>query len=222
MYYGLFFLALLITIIAQAYVTSSYNKYLKVRNSANITGSEVARKILDKNGLTNVKVNINQGLMTDNYDPKNKCVNLSNAVYNGNSITSLAVAAHECGHAIQDKNGYGPLRLRHSLIPLVTISSYAGYLAIMIGIIASIFEIIMVGIILECVILFFEFVTLPVEFNASSRALIQLGEGYLTNDEVKKARTVLKAAALTYVASAANSAIQILRLVLMFGGRRRD
>lgn len=222
MYYSLFFLALLITIIAQAYVTSSYNKYLKKRNSINMTGAEVARKILDKNGLANVKVNINQGLMSDHYDPKNKCVNLSNAVYNGASITSLAVAAHECGHAIQDKDSYGPLKLRHSLIPFVTFSSYAGYLAIMIGIIASIFEIIIVGIILECVILLFELITLPVEFNASSRALKQLGEGYLNNDEVKNATTVLRAAALTYVASTANTAIQILRLVLMFGGRRRD
>lgn len=222
MHYGIFLIALAITIVAQIFVTSTYNKFLKKNNSSGITGLEAARRILDKNGLHDVKVVMTAGTMGDHYNPQTKTVNLSQPVYQGASITSLAVAAHECGHAIQDKDGYTFLKIRSSLVPLVNFSSYAGYFAIMIGIFASWFELIFIGILLECVILLFELVTLPVEFNASKRALNELEQGLLLEHENNNARKVLRAAAFTYVASAANSALQILRLILMFGGRRDD
>lgn len=222
MHYGIFLIALAITILAQIFVTSTYNKFLKKNNSSGITGLEAARRILDKNGLHDVKVVMTAGTMGDHYNPQTKTVNLSQPVYQGASITSLAVAAHECGHAIQDKDGYTFLKIRSSLVPLVNFSSYAGYFAIMIGIFASWFELIFIGILLECVILLFELVTLPVEFNASKRALNELEQGLLIEKENSNARKVLRAAAFTYVASAANSALQILRLILMFGGRRDD
>lgn len=222
MHYGIFLIALAITIVAQIFVTSTYNKFLKKNNSSGITGLEAARRILDKNGLNDVKVVMTAGAMGDHYNPQTKTVNLSQPVYQGASITSLAVAAHECGHAIQDKDGYTFLKIRSSLVPLVNFSSYAGYFAIMIGIFASWFELIFIGILLECVILLFELVTLPVEFNASKRALNELEQGLLLEKENNNARKVLRAAAFTYVASAANSALQILRLILMFGGRRDD
>ena len=222
MHYGIFLIALAITIVAQIFVTSTYNKFLKKNNSSGITGLEAARRILDKNGLHDVKVVMTAGTMGDHYNPQTKTVNLSQPVYQGASITSLAVAAHECGHAIQDKDGYTFLKIRSSLVPLVNFSSYAGYFAIMIGIFASWFELIFIGILLECVILLFELVTLPVEFNASKRALNELEQGLLIEKENSNARKVLRAAAFTYVASAANSALQILRLILMFGGRRDD
>lgn len=222
MYYGIFLITLLITLLAQTLVSSTYNKYLKKRNSSGLTGLEVARRILDKNGLNDVKVTMASGILSDHYNPNTKTVNLSQAVYQGDSITALAVASHECGHAIQDKNGYSFLRIRSFLIPLVNFSSSAGYFAILIGIFASIFELIMIGIFLECVILAFELITLPVEFNASKRALEHLEQGFLTNSENADARKVLRAAAFTYVAAAANSALQILRLFLMFGNRRDE
>ena len=222
MHYGIFLIALAITIVAQIFVTSTYNKFLKKNNSRGITDLEAARRILDKNGLHDVKVVMTAGTMGDHYNPQTKTVNLSQPVYQGASITSLAVAAHECGHAIQDKDGYTFLKIRSSLVPLVNFSSYAGYFAIMIGIFASWFELIFIGILLECVILLFELVTLPVEFNASKRALNELEQGLLIEKENSNARKVLRAAAFTYVASAANSALQILRLILMFGGRRDD
>ncbi|MBQ4633813.1 MAG: zinc metallopeptidase [Bacilli bacterium] len=222
MYYGIFLITLLITLLAQTLVSSTYNKYLKKRNSSGLTGLEVARRILDKNGLNDVKVTMASGILSDHYNPNTKTVNLSQAVYQGDSITALAVASHECGHAIQDKNGYSFLRIRSFLVPLVNFSSSAGYFAILIGIFASIFELIMIGIFLECVILAFELITLPVEFNASKRALEQLEQGFLTNSENADARKVLRAAAFTYVAAAANSALQILRLFLMFGNRRDE
>lgn len=222
MYYGIFLITLLITLLAQTLVSSTYNKYLKKRNSSGLTGLEVARRILDKNGLNDVKVTMASGILSDHYNPNTKTVNLSQAVYQGDSITALAVASHECGHAIQDKKGYSFLRIRSFLIPLVNFSSSAGYFAILIGIFASIFELIMIGIFLECVILAFELITLPVEFNASKRALEHLEQGFLTNSENADARKVLRAAAFTYVAAAANSALQILRLFLMFGNRRDE
>ena len=179
----------------------------------------IAQIILDQNGLSNVKVNRITGNLTDHYDPAHKTVNLSSAVYDSDSITSISVAAHECGHAIQDKNGYTPLRIRHALIPLVNFSSYAGYFAIVIGAIASLTKLITIGLILECVILLFELVTLPVEFNASFRALKELEKNMIDAKEIKGSKKVLRAAAFTYVASTASTALEILRLVLIFGKR---
>lgn len=219
--YGLTFLALIITLGAQFYVNSSYKKYKKISINKNLSGRDAARKVLDKNGLSNVDVVEVSGNLTDHYDPSKKVVRLSTDIYQGNSIASVAVACHECGHAIQDKEGYIMLRVRHALIPLVNISSYAGYIAILIGVFFSIVNLIWLGILFEVVILLFQLVTLPVEFNASSRALKQIKElGLLGTDEFKGARTMLVAAALTYVASVAATVLEILRLVLIFG--RRD
>ncbi len=224
MYYEeliLIMIILFLPLIAQFKVKHNYNKYSKIKNSVNMTGREVAQKILEMNGISYVKVNKTYGFLSDHYNPKNKMINLSEEIYESNSISAISVAAHECGHAIQHKTGYKPLKFRSSLVPIVNFSSYAGYLAIVIGALASWVELIYLGILLECVILLFELITLPVEFDASKRGLKELNNGFLTKDEVKGAKKVLKAAAYTYVASVANTALQILRLVLMFGRRRR-
>ena len=219
--YGLTILAFIITMGAQVYINSSYNKYKQVKINNNITGSEAARRVLDKNDLHNIKVVEVSGTLTDHYDPTNKVIRLSNDIYNGSSIAAISVACHECGHAIQDKDGYLMLRIRHLLVPFVNFSSFAGYLAIAIGLLFSFLSLIWIGILLEIVILVFQLVTLPVEFNASSRGLRQIEELHLLEkDEMSGSRTVLRAAALTYVASVCATIIEILRLILIFG--RRD
>ena len=215
--YGLAILSLLITLVAQGYVSFTYNKFSKILNKKAITGKEVARYILDKNNLSSIKVGEVNGSLTDYYDPKNKCVMLSSDVYEKNSVASLAVASHECGHAIQDKDNYVFMRIRSSLVPLVNFSSKMGYFAILIGIIFSFTSFIYIGIILEIVILLFQLVTLPVEINASKRALNELKTSSLLEErELKSAKKVLIAAALTYVASVATTIIEILRLLLIF------
>lgn len=223
MYYGLIFLGLAITLGAQIYVTSTYNKYKKIRNSNDLTGKEVAERILRENGLSNIKVEPTGGMLSDHYDPRSKVVRLSTDIYNNPTIAAASVAAHECGHALQHKNKYFFLVLRNSIVPLVNFSSYAGYFAIMIGVIFSAINFIWIGIILECVILLFQVITLPVELNASKRALKEIKRlDILDKKEVKKGRRMLTAAALTYVASIATTLLEILRLVLMFTGRNND
>lgn len=220
--YGLTLIAALITVAAQAFVSGSYNKYSNVRNERGITGKEAARYVLDKNGLNNINVVEVKGYLTDHYDPKNKVIRLSSNIYNGSSIAAVSVACHECGHAIQDKDGYLFMRIRSSLVPIVNFSSYAGYLAIVFGILASSFNLIWIGIILEIVILLFQLITLPVEINASSRALKELDYAHFLNSrELKSGKVMLTSAALTYVASVASTLLQILRLILLFG-RRED
>ena len=220
--YGLTILSLIITMGAQAYINSSYSKYSKVNNKKGITGSEAAREILDKNGFEDIKVVETQGTLTDHYDPKNKVIRLSTNIYRDSSIASVSVAAHECGHAIQDKKGYIFLRIRHSLIPVVNLCSYAGYLVIVLGAIFSLLGLIWIGIAAEMVILVFQLVTLPVEFDASKRGLSEIKKNeFLDSKEVKDGRTMLTAAALTYVASVAAAVIQILRLALIYGRRDR-
>ena len=219
--YGLTIGAMIIVLVAQAFVSGCYNKYSKIRNIKGITGGEVARDVLDNNGLGDVDVVETGGNLTDHYDPKRKVVRLSRSVYHGDSIASVAVACHECGHAIQDKNGYLFMRIRSSLVPIVNISSYAGYFAIMFGILASSFNLIWTGIILEMVILLFQIITLPVEFDASRRALVELEKyNFLNSDELEQGKVMLTSAALTYVAGVASTLLQILRLILLFG--RRD
>lgn len=220
-YYLLTIIALIITLASEIFVKSTYKKYLKVKNFRNLTGSEAARMLLDNNGLSNVTVSMVNGYLSDHYDPSKKVVNLSNEVFNGNTISSVAVACHECGHAIQDKENYYYMRLRAKLVPLVRFCSYSGYVAIVIGCILSSFNLIVIGIIAECVILLFQLVTLPVEFDASKKALKQIEvNGILNDSELSKGKKVLKAAAMTYVASVADSMLQILRLLLMFSRRR--
>lgn len=216
-YYLLTILAFLITITAQIFVNGSYSKTRKIKNKHNLTGEEVARTILDKNGLRNVQIEEVHSTLGDHYDPTTKAVRLSSDIYHNTSIASASVAAHECGHAIQDKDDYTFLRIRHALIPIVNFSSYAGYIAIVIGCIFSSINLIWVGILMEIIILLFQLVTLPVEFNASSRALKQLEElNLLEKSEIKYSRKMLGAAAMTYVASVAAAVLEILRLLLIF------
>ena len=219
--YGLTFIALLITMIAQAFVSSSYSKYSKIKNDRKITGAEAARYILDKNGLNNIYVVETGGYLTDHYDPSRKVIRLSTSVYSSTSVGAVAVACHECGHAIQDKENYKFMRIRSKLVPIVNFSSYAGYFAIMFGLLFSSQNLIWIGILTEIIILLFQLITLPVEINASRRALRELDYSHIFNSrELKQGKTMLTAAALTYVASIATTIIQILRLILMFG--RRD
>ena len=213
-------LSLLVTLAAQIYINSSYNKTKRIKNRAGITGAQTARKILDENGLSNVKVEEVSGILGDHYDPRTKTVRLSSDIYRNTSIASASVAAHECGHAIQDKEGYFFLKLRNSIVPLVNFASYAGYFAILIGIIASSLKIIWIGIIAEIVILVFQLITLPVEFAASKRALKQLEkQKILEKIEISTSKKMLTAAALTYVASVTATILEILRLLIAVGGR---
>jgi len=220
MYYDILILiGLIISLIAQGIVTSSYSKYKKTLNSKDLTGFEVARKILDKNGLQDIMILETKGNLSDHYDPTRKVIKLSTDIYHGSSIASAAVASHECGHAIQDKVGYKPMRIRSKIVGTVNICTNLGYIAIAIGALFS-YQLVEIGIILLASILIFQLITLPVEFNASSRALQELENLNLINKEDKgKAKGMLTAAAFTYVASLITSFLQILRLVLIFSGR---
>lgn len=220
--YGLTFISLIITLLAQFFVSSSYSKYKKVKNERNLTGREAARYLLDKHDLNDIKVVETSGYLTDHYDPSKRVIRLSSDVYRGTSIASVSVACHECGHAIQDKENYLFLRIRSKLVPLVNFSSYAGYVAIALGCLFGSLNLIWVGIIAELVILLFQLITLPVEIDASKRAMKELDYSHFFNSkELKQGKTMLIAAALTYVASVVTTLIQILRLILMFG-RRED
>ena len=222
MFYGILIISLIITLSAQAFVSMTYSKTRKIKNINNLTGSEVARQILDKNGLRNVQVVETPGSLSDHYDPRSKVVRLSTEVYHSPSIASVAVAAHECGHAIQDDTNYIFMNIRAAIVPIVNFASYAGYIAIMIGFFASAMNLVWFGIIMECVILLFQLITLPVEFNASSRALKQIKElNFLDKKEYRKGKSMLTAAAMTYVASVATTLLEIFRLVLM-ANRRND
>ena len=217
----LILLVVLLPVIAQLKVKSAYNKYSKVENSGNLTGKDVARMILDKNGLENVTISQISGDLTDHYSPKEKHINLSTKIYNDTSIASLAVAAHECGHAIQDKENYGFLRFRSAMVPVVNITSRIASIFILIGFISQIFDLLTIGILLLMVGLVFQFITLPVEFDASNRARLQLQScGLITDTDIKGTKKVLSAAALTYVAGFLATALQILRLVLISRNRR--
>ena len=216
----LLLLSLVVTLAAQIHINSSYKKTKRSKNRAGITGAQTARKILDENGLSNVKVEEVTGILGDHYDPRTKTVRLSSDIYRNTSIASASVAAHECGHAIQDKEGYFFLKLRNSIVPLVNFASYAGYFAILIGIIASSLKIIWIGIIAEIVILVFQLITLPVEFAASKRALKQLEkQKILEKIEISTSKKMLTAAALTYVASVTATILEILRLLIAVGDR---
>lgn len=216
--YGLTFLAVIITVGAQVFINSSYKKYLRVPIKKNLSGSEVAKEILEKNGLKDVYVIETKGFLSDHYDPIRKVVRLSSDVFHKETVASASVAAHECGHALQDKDNYSFMRIRAALVPFVNFSSYAGYIAIVIGCIFQLMDLVWIGIGLELVILLFQLVTLPVEVDASKRAMCELEKhNLLTNTEMHQGKTMLTAAALTYVASIATTLLEILRLVLIFG-----
>ena len=220
-YYGLTIVALLISGGASLFIKITYNSNSKINNSKGILGKDAARKILDKNGLSNVNVESTNGYLSDHYDPTTKKVNLSSTNFGEASIAAVAVAAHECGHAIQDKVGFLLMRIRHALVPVVNLCSYAGYIAIAIGCLFSLLNLVWIGIIAEGAILLFQLVTLPVEIDASRRALKEIKSmGILESREYRRGKRVLIAAALTYVAGVLSALIQILRLLLMFTRRR--
>ena len=219
--YGFVILGIIITLIAQIFVSSSYSKYKKIKNKNGLTGFEVARKILDENGLQDIHVVEIKGNLTDHYDPSRKVVRLSSEIFNGSSIASTSVAAHECGHAIQDKDNYNFMRMRSKLVPIVNLSSKLGYLAIFIGIIFSLFDLAIFGIVLLLAMLLFELITLPVEFDASNRARIQINKlKLLEGKEKSQSKTMLKAAAFTYVAALITTVLEILRLFLLASNRK--
>lgn len=222
MNYGLLFLGFIITIIADIYVRSSYKKYKQIESIKGLSGFEVARHILDKNGLKDVHVVEVKGELTDHYDPTRKVVRLSEPIFNGTSIAAVSVAAHECGHAIQDSDKYAFMRIRSKLVPAVNFSSKFGYLAIMIGIIFSLFKLAIFGIGLLLVMLLFQLVTLPVEFDASKRGKEELDKMHaLDSSELKQSSNMLRAAAFTYVASLVTTLLEILRLALIAFDRER-
>lgn len=220
--YMLVIIGLLLTLMASALVKSTYAKYKKVHSMSGMTGAQVAERILHQAGIYDVQIQHIAGDLTDNYNPKTKILSLSDAVYNNTSVAAIGVAAHECGHAIQHAKEYAPLNLRSAMVPVVNICSTLTWPAIFLGIILSWNQaLITLGILFFSAAVLFSLVTLPVEFDASHRALKMLGgTGMLTQNEVGKARKVLTAAALTYVASAAAMILQLLRLILLFGGDR--
>ncbi|PID25749.1 Zn-dependent protease [Sporosarcina sp. P7] len=217
-YFGII---LLLPIYAQFKVKSTYKKYSKIRSTSGMTGAQVARLILDQNGLHDVKVVESQGFLTDHYNPLTKIVALSTSNYHESSVAGTAVAAHEVGHAIQDKEAYSFLRFRHRLAPVASLTSNASWVFIMIGIIfSSMNSLLGIGILLMAVGVLFQIVTLPVEFNASSRAMDQIVQlGIIRNDEEPQAKKVLSAAAMTYVAATAVAVLELVRLILIFTSR---
>ncbi len=218
-----FLLVLIIPIYAQFKVKSTFKKYAKVSSTSEMSGAEVARKILNDNGLFNVAVEETRGYLSDHYDPRAKVVRVSSANYHGHSVAGTAVAAHEVGHAIQDAKDYGFLRFRHSLVPVANFSSNFSWIFILIGIFSQASGMLLVGIVLLALGVLFQIVTLPVEFNASSRALTQMTtSGIINSNENVYAKRVLNAAALTYVAAAAVAVMELLRLVLIYTGMQSD
>ena len=204
---------------AQAKISSAYEKYNKIASSTNLSGAEVARQILDRNGLNNVNINLVNGKLSDHYDPRDKTLNLSREVYYKNSIASVSIAAHEVGHAIQDSVEYAPLRIRAALVPLANLGTQLSFFLIILGFFFSVFFT-KLGIALFFFAVLFQIVTLPVEFNASNRAKKELANGIISEEDLSGTREVLNAAALTYVASTIVAIGQFLRLLSIFG--RRD
>lgn len=208
---------------ASSRVKGTFQKYSQVRSRSGMTGAEAAKKLLRSQGILDVTVQPVRGQLTDHYDPRTKTVNLSEAVYNQTSVVAIGVAAHECGHAMQHHVGYSPLQIRSALVPVANFGSQLSWPLIVIGLILGASPFISIGIWLFVGAVLFQLVTLPVEFNASGRAVRLLGSvGILQQQEVEQTRKVLSAAALTYVAAAAGSILQLLRLLILFGGRRNN
>ena len=215
----------ILSLVASAKVNSTFQKYAKVRSVSGMTAAQVARRILDRNGLPEIPVEHVSGNLSDHYDPTKKVLRLSDSTYNSISVAAIGVAAHECGHAIQHKVGYGPLKLRTAIVPAANIGSRLGMPIILLGVLfgggGSL--LVNIGIWVFSLAVLFQIITLPVEFNASNRALAMLEDyGILGQDEKRKAKSVLSAAAMTYVAAAASSILQLLRLIILFGGRRNS
>ncbi len=225
-YYDVTYILVLIgfafTMFASFGVNSTFNKYKDVMNRHGLTGAMAARRILDANGLHHVQIVRIAGNLTDNFNPKTNVVSLSDSTYNSTSVAAIGVAAHECGHAIQHQTGYAPIKVRNGIYPVVRIGNMAAMPLFIIGLFLGLGDLAMFGALLFGLVLVFQLVTLPVEFNASTRAIRTLEGMYMLDDEeIKGAKKVLKAAAMTYVAAAASTALQFLRLV-MLANRRRD
>lgn len=222
--YILVLIGVVISLIASAKVKGTYAKYSKVRSRSGMTGAQAAQRILQSAGLYEVRIEHISGSLTDHYDPRTKVLRLSDSVYGSASVAAIGVAAHECGHAIQDNRSYAPLRIRNALVPAANIGTQAAWPIILIGIVfGSSYFLVNLGILLFSLGVLFQIVTLPVEFDASARAIQILGDsGILYDEEVRQTRKVLSAAAMTYVAAAAASILSLLRLLILFGGRNRD
>ena len=229
-YYVILVLPMIVlSMIAQFMVNSRFNKFSKVTTMRRMTGAEAARQILDQNGLYNVRVEAISGSLTDHYDPKANVIRLSDSVRNSSSVAAVGVAAHEAGHAVQHARGYRPIKVRNAFVPIANLGSKLGVPLIIVGFLLMNLQpylgdfIINFGIVFFSAAVLFQFLTLPVEFDASHRAIRVLGDsGYLSMDEVKMVRKVLAAAAMTYVAAAATSLAQLLRFVLLASSRRNN
>ena len=229
MYGGTFYIILIVVTLAlglgtQGYIKSMYSKYSRVKINLNATGAQIARKMLNDNGLHDVQVKCVEGTLSDHYDPRTRVINLSRGVYTGNDVSALAVACHECGHAIQHAVGYAPLKVRTAIVPIASFSSNVWIILLICGFMFDAIGLVYAAIACFGFAVLFQVVTLPVEFDASHRALVMLQDyGILGETEVKGSKSVLSAAAMTYVASAAASVLQLLRLLMIVnGGRRRD
>lgn len=224
--YILVVIGAVICMIASARVKGTFNKYSQLRSMSGMNGAQVAQRVLQAAGIYDVQVRHVSGSLTDHYDPRTKTVNLSDPVYNATSVAALGVAAHECGHAIQHAKSYAPLSIRSALVPIANFGSMLAWPVILIGLLFNTRSsglIIDIGILLFSAAVLFQLVTLPVEFDASRRALVMLRtQGILADDELRYTRRVLKSAALTYVAGAAAAILQLLRIILITNGRRRD
>jgi Zn-dependent membrane protease YugP len=224
--YILILIGVILSLVASAKVKSTFAKYAKVRNSQGFTGAQAAQRVSERAGIHDVRIEHVSGNLTDHYDPKSKVLRLSDSVYGQSTVAAVGVAAHECGHAIQHARGYEPLKLRNTLVPIANFGSQIAWPLILIGFIitseASTF-LINLGIIAFSLAVVFHLITLPVEFNASNRAIRMIADtGMMYGEEIKGAKKVLNAAAMTYVASAATAVLQLLRIILLTGGRRRN
>jgi len=222
-YYGLAIIGIIIVSIAQLNINKNYKKYKEFPLNTNLSGQEIARQILDANGLNNIHVVSTTGQLTDHYDPTRKVVKLSQEIFDGVDIASASVAAHECGHAIQDKENYIFMRIRSMLVPVVNLVSYLGYFGLIVSLIAGITGYLKISILILLATILFQLVTLPVEFDASKRAKEELLKlGLINNNELEGSSKMLFSAALTYVASLLSNLLQLLRLVLILGSRSDD
>lgn len=224
--YILVLIGVVLSLLASARVKSTFNKYSRVRNSRGITGAQAAQQVLHSAGIYDVTIEHVSGNLSDHYDPRTKVLRLSDAVYGQTSVAAVGVAAHECGHAIQHARGYAPLKFRSALVPVANFGAQIAWPLILIGLLInseSSYTIIQIGIIAFSLSVLFQIVTLPVEYNASNRAVRAIADtGIMYGEEISGAKKVLNAAALTYVAGAASAILQLLRLILLTGGRRRD
>ena len=219
--YGLVILSLIISVAASVNVKASFKKWSRVRNSRGLTGAEAARQMLAQHGISNVAIEPVPGSLTDHYDPTSQTIRLSQDVYNSDSVAAVGVAMHEAGHAVQYAQDYAPVKLRHAIVKSTNISSMVSYLLVVLGIVFSSYNLLTLGIVFFLAVVFFQLVTLPVEFNASIRAVRTLENSMMLEAEERKgAAAVLRAAALTYVAALVTSLLQLLRLLLIRGRRR--